>query len=364
VFACTSSAVVGFTSIACFGDEVARWESRDTGANPAREVVGSLAPTMATQPSAFLVLSSSPWSLDDFHAEQFDLGDTSHQCTSYAPTWVANPTISEEDSHGLEPDARTWAREYKAEPSHSVAAAFEADEVLACFGRLPRGESRFEGFVALDPSSLRGDGFGFLVGNATDADELVVRGAGEFDSTTPLREIVRRIAKAARTIGTSIVYSDQREEAALRALFEEHSIELKTYAWTEGSKHEAVSIVKRWMHEQRLIVTASDADGGGRLRRELLAIKARMLPSGGTRYATTGLDVASCLLTLAHAARAEDFRVNTSSNPLLDALLRRAKEREAGVKTPARRVETIDPAALSAWRERMRAAGAGRWLNG
>ena len=184
VFACNTSAVVGFTSIAIFGDEVARWESRDTGANPAREVIGSLAPTMATVPAAFMVLSFSPWSVDDYHAELFDLGDTAFQIVSYAPTWVANQTISEEQTHELEPDERVWSREYAAIPSSSVAAAFDADLVLATFAaREPLGAPAFAGWIALDPSSLRGDGFGVLAGTSSDRDEIVITAAGEYPPT-------------------------------------------------------------------------------------------------------------------------------------------------------------------------------------
>ena len=60
VFAASMSGVVGFTCIAAFADEVARWRDADTGANPAREVLSSLRPTMATQPNARIFLSSSP----------------------------------------------------------------------------------------------------------------------------------------------------------------------------------------------------------------------------------------------------------------------------------------------------------------
>lgn len=55
VVTCSIRGTVGFTSVAVFGDEVARWESRDTAANPAREVMASLRPTMATIPLAFEV---------------------------------------------------------------------------------------------------------------------------------------------------------------------------------------------------------------------------------------------------------------------------------------------------------------------
>ncbi|HEX2669669.1 MAG TPA: hypothetical protein VHM25_02300, partial [Polyangiaceae bacterium] len=146
---------VGFTAIAVFADEMARWESRDTAANPAQEVLGSLRPTMATQPLAFEVLSSSPWRSDDHHAQLFEAGETSHQIASYAPTWIANPTITEEQTRQIEPDERVWAREYAAEPGTTITVALDIADVTAAIGRTPRGK-RLGGFLAIDASSLRG----------------------------------------------------------------------------------------------------------------------------------------------------------------------------------------------------------------
>ncbi len=317
-----SITAVGFTAILVVGDECARWESRESMANPAKEVLGSLAPTMATQPHAFMVLSSSPWSVDDHHAELFDVGDSDHQVVSFAPTWLANPTITEAQTHELEPDARVWSREYAAVPSAAISSAFDAAEVLACFGRRPAGEQHLGGWIAIDPSSLRGDGFGYAVGFTTDADELVVQGCGEFPPTTPLRTIVSCLAAAAQAVGTSQIYSDQREEAALRLLFEESGIRLETYTWTDKSKEESVLQLKRFMHERRLVVTA---DGADKLRHELLAVRARAMPSGRTVYTLNGLDIASCLVTLAHAATRGDLEFH-GSNPLIEAIARNRRE--------------------------------------
>ncbi|HEY3233541.1 MAG TPA: hypothetical protein VGJ84_02425 [Polyangiaceae bacterium] len=119
IHACAVRAVVGFTSIAIFADECARWEDRETYANPPEQVVGTLAPSLATQPFGFMVLSSSPWTVSDYHAECFAIGDNEYQLTSFASTWAANPTLSEEDTRALEPHEPTWAREYAAVQPYS-----------------------------------------------------------------------------------------------------------------------------------------------------------------------------------------------------------------------------------------------------
>lgn len=301
-FACNTSAVVGFTSIMVLGDEVARWESRDTGANPAGEVIGSLSPTMATQPTAFMVLCSSPWSTDDYHAERFDEGDSEHQIVSFAATWDANPTITEAQTHGLEPDDRVWSREYAGQPGATVSAALDPADVAACFARNNVGYPG-RGFIAIDASSLRGDAFAWIAGRETDAGELLVSEADAFEGeelrNVSMAQVVDCVVERAEAWGTQVIYGDQREQASLSAMIAERGKRLESFAWSESSKDAAFMTLRRLMRERRVVLP----DHAG-LRREMTSIKAHLLPSGRTRYATNGLDYASALLTLIHAVGA------------------------------------------------------------
>lgn len=137
VYTATVAGVSGFTSIAAFCDEVAKWRDRETQANPAREVLASLRPTLATQREAVIMMSSSPWAEDDAHAEAFARGDGPGQRVSYAPTWIANPTVSEEQTHEDEPDEMEWSREYLAVPMRNVASAwFDPDAIRAACGEV------------------------------------------------------------------------------------------------------------------------------------------------------------------------------------------------------------------------------------
>ena len=135
-----------------------RWTSRDDSANPAREVMGSLRPSLATQPHGFEVCSSSPWSTIDYHAELFAQGDNDHQITSFAPTWVANPTISEADTHALEPDERVRLREYGAIPSAELSSAFDPAAIDASFAIPPSGNYS-QPVAIIDPNSGGSDAF-------------------------------------------------------------------------------------------------------------------------------------------------------------------------------------------------------------
>lgn len=109
-------AVSGPVVIGFMGDEVAKWKDEETGANPATEVLRSVRPAMVTQKNAHEFLFSSPWSTLDAHAEAFEEGDTDEQMVAHAPTWVANPTVTEDDTKRLERDEPTRMREYGAVP--------------------------------------------------------------------------------------------------------------------------------------------------------------------------------------------------------------------------------------------------------
>jgi hypothetical protein len=191
-FPCTVAAVSGFTSIAVIADEVAKWRDGD-GANPANEVLSSLKPTMATQPNARMVLSSSPFGTIDAHAAAFDRGDTKDQLVAFAPTWIANPTISESKTHELEPNPRVWSREYQAVPGETDSSFLSASDVRACVdvGVTERAPVAGVAYVlGIDPA-FRHDAFGYCVAHrelrsrvgAPPADVIVVDVVG---ALTPL----------------------------------------------------------------------------------------------------------------------------------------------------------------------------------
>jgi hypothetical protein len=328
VFACQVGAVSGFRCFGYSADELAKWTSGNDYANPAVEVCASLNAMTITHPGARRLLISSPFGFEDYHAKAFELGNTPDQYVIHAPTWIANPRYTEEGTRKTEPDPKTHLREYGAEPCVAVSKAFDPADVARAFNRDASADLNFKGWVALDPSSLRGDGFGFMLGTTSHAEEVVILKAGEFGSDVPLRQIVATVAHYARAMNTTEVFADQREEAALTELFRLEGIKLTTYAWSEPSKREAVETVRRWLHESRLAIVPGCA-GADVLKDELLRAKLRITPNGTLLYGLSGLDVLSCLATLAHAAIDARWGL-TATNPLIDALAR-ARAENGGV---------------------------------
>jgi hypothetical protein len=159
VFTASIAGVSGFTGIFLFLDEVSKWKDSDTGINPATEVINSIRPTIATQPKAKLVLSSSPMGLMDAHADAFGKGETEEQVVARATTWEANPTVSEERTHLLEPDPIVWAREYAAIPQAESETSLLAEKTLKRLSRkgttLPYDSRHF--YVATMDPATRGN---------------------------------------------------------------------------------------------------------------------------------------------------------------------------------------------------------------
>lgn len=123
-YAANYRTVVGGTWIGALFDELARWRDEESGANPATEILRSARPTMATMRGAKELMLSSPWSTLDAHYDAIELGDAPEQVAAQAPTWVANPTLTEKDCRALEPDEATFDREYGAVPMASREQQF------------------------------------------------------------------------------------------------------------------------------------------------------------------------------------------------------------------------------------------------
>ncbi|MBK8942025.1 MAG: hypothetical protein IPM79_31585 [Polyangiaceae bacterium] len=302
VFVASVAGVVGFTSIAVICDEVARWRDSDSGANPAREVLASLRPTMATQRNAKIILSSSPLGTQDAHARAIDDGDTRHQVTATAPTWIANPTITEQQTRDDEPDPRIWAREYAAVPQAGELAAFDLDAVARAFEARP-AKTKGERCLFIDASSGRKDAWTWAIaGWSTDAAgeffevDHVDGLSGSFWRQVSGEEVVSRLVTVAKTWGASVVHGDQREAFMLEAAFRERGLAFTSTAWTQSNKVAAVETLRRWFRDRSIAIIEHE-----RMRRELAAFEEKITPSGSLTFAGRGSgdDYVALLITAA-----------------------------------------------------------------
>jgi hypothetical protein len=359
VFACSIGAVSGFRCYGYSADELAKWNVE--GVNPSGEVCGSLNAMCVTHQGARRGLISSPFGLTDYHAQRFDRGDTRDQITAYAPSWEANPDgITEQATHDAEPDERVWKREYLAIPQADATNAFDAASV----GRAIRtvvGEV-CQPICVVDASSGGGDAFtwgicGYVVPAAdnlprwltklvpvrintvlggklvifdspTERVEEPVRdhlgaqvpnpawiaaskpvlvfheiGAfeGRFAGTVAGSDIVAQIARACRPWGIDTVCGDQREAFFLGGEFMRHRMRFRELTWTNATKIEAVTRLRRMFAESTIAIPDRP-----KLQRELLNYAERITSSGSVTYsARTGHDDEASLCVTAAMAELE-----------------------------------------------------------
>jgi hypothetical protein len=311
VFSCTVASVSGFRCIGAAGDEVAKWRSADEAANPAKEVATSLRAMTVTHASARTAFFSSPLTGFDWHSSLIDRGDDDGQIVSEAPTWIANPSITEEQTRQLEPDRRLWEREYAAIPQAAEQAAFEEADVLRAFGH----ELRKLGFehkraLVIDASSGKKDSFTWAVVGWNETEEgartFVVDKVGGFDAAEVRRlgadEIIRLISCEARLACVDFVFGDQRESLMISAAFRRHGLVFREFPWSATSKPRAVARVRRWLLEGKLALPEHT-----RLKFELLSFEERVTSSGDFTFGARGSghdDYVSLLLTAALADEA------------------------------------------------------------
>jgi hypothetical protein len=245
VFPCTVGGVSGPRCIGYVADELSKWRAKDSAANPAKEVTTSATAMTATHPGARELFVSSPWGVEDFHYQTIERGDTERQCVAIATTWVANPTISEQQTHELEENPVAWAREYAAIPAQGLADNWFGEALDAAItDEQPPKHHATTYYIGLDPAFTK-DRFGYavLASHLDPNTERRITWVHMCDSWDPRgvrpSTLARRIRQElCEPYETMMVYSDQYEGASFAELCQQEQITLEVHPWVESDgKH-------------------------------------------------------------------------------------------------------------------------------
>lgn len=282
VFTASIAGVSGYTAIGLVFDEVAKWRSGDSSVNPAPEVLRSARPMIATMPNAREFMISSPFSTLDAHHEAFAAGDDEHQITAHATTWEANPTISEAETHALEPDELTWRREYGAEPIDAEGSAFFSPAAIDQAIDKDRP-------LALAPNSAAAVGAGADFAFKSDSSALAIVHRVDaifhladlyelrptiFAALKPSK-VVAEFTRMIKPHGITMVAADSHYSEAIREHLEEGSLSLTPAPEGARGKTDVYQFARVVLHEGRLKLPKHP-----KLRAQLRDVIAKPTPSG------------------------------------------------------------------------------------
>lgn len=284
VYTASIAGVSGFTGIFLILDEVAKWKDATTGVNPATEVINSVRPTMATQKNARIVLISSPMGLLDAHADEYAKGENDLQCIAFAPTWEANPTITEADTQLLEKNPAIRAREYGAIPQAQDELSLLTEDQLRDLMRSDRFVPRCprHTYVATMDPATRGNAWTLAITTLSDDRVRKVVFTHEWmgSKLAPLkaREVFFAMQPMLAAYGLRHVYSDQWSEDTLRELAQPAGVYLVVDPpWSDSTKAEAYTTF-RTMVSDGLFEFSGDQELA-----DLLGIREN-ITRAGTRY--------------------------------------------------------------------------------
>jgi hypothetical protein len=345
VYTASIKGVSGFTSIFVLCDEVAKWSDSDTGANPATEVLASVRPTMRTQKNARIALSSSPFGMLDAHYDAYERGETSAQVVAYAPTWEANPTVTEQETRDDEPDESAWLREYAAIPQAEAESSMLTELLIDRATRtsptdLPAEPGHWYA-ATIDPAT-RGNAWTLVV--ATRGPDRVRRVClvREWKGTAnvPLRspEVFQEIAALLKPYALTTLTSDQFAGDPLADLAQQAGLYLELEPWHSGNKREAYEGLRTMLLAEELELPPVPE-----VKTDLLGIRKRLTRSGvtyelatqGTRHSDFAPAVAMAAMKVRYAAAPASPTLSVSDRATEEKrefLERRRREQERAKK--------------------------------
>ncbi len=244
---------------------------------------------MATMPLAKIILSSSPMGRLDAHAAAYEGGDDAFQFVAYAPTWEANPTITEADTHMLEPDELRWRREYAALPlEDSEAGVFPSVLIDRATRDAPLVLPREDGctyIAAQDPAlAAGGDSWTFVVATCRWVGDVAKRSIVLAREWRPMRSTPRspdaifaEIAAICSDYGIGVVYSDQHSGEALRAIAFRHGLTVAPEASTAANKLARYEALSTRLGDGEVELPPDPV-----VRADLLSVMKRLTPNGFT----------------------------------------------------------------------------------
>jgi hypothetical protein len=203
----------GYTLLACILEEIAFWRSEES-ANPDKEILAAVRPSLATIPDSLLIGISTPYSKAGVLYEQFKkhYGKTGGPLIWKAPTRLMNPTINKKIiERAFEDDPQAAHSEWNAEWRKDIEALIPLELVEAATipGRYELPKIKGVSYFAFtDPSGGRQDSFTLAISHREEekvALDLIREAKPPFSP----ENVVMEYSGILKTYGISEVESDR-----------------------------------------------------------------------------------------------------------------------------------------------------------
>ena len=221
--------VRGITAVAAICDELAFWRSDDS-ANPDKEILKALRPSLATTGGPLIVISSPHAKRGELYANfKRHYGAAGHALilVAKAPSWVMNPSFPQRVlDRANEEDPEAASAEYGAEFRGDLAVFVGRDAIEAAIQsgvtvRAPLAGARYYAFV--DPSGGSSDEMTLAIAHREDLRVVLDLVAARKPPFSP-ESVVKDFVDLLKQYGVSSVCGDRYAGEWPRERFSSHGI--------------------------------------------------------------------------------------------------------------------------------------------
>jgi Terminase large subunit, ATPase domain len=227
----------GPTVVCAILDEVAVWWSDELAANPDREVLRALRPSMITQPGSLLIGLSSPYRkqglLYEKHRDHFGRDD-SNVLIWQADTATMNPAVDKDEiEQAYRDDPASAAAEFGAEFRDDINSFLTPEIVESCVERGVYERSPVPGttyFSFIDPAGGSGkDSMTLCVAHLENNDTVVIDCIRERKPNFSPSDVVEEFVETLQSYNASIVHGDRWGGEFCRQPFRDKSVFYKLF---------------------------------------------------------------------------------------------------------------------------------------
>lgn len=231
---CNFRTIRGYTVLAAICEEIAFWRD-EYSANPAKEILTALRPSLATIPESLLIGISTPYSRFGYLWEQFSkhYGKSGNKIPLVwrAPTSLMNPTIDKKLIHeALKEDYSAAKSEWLAEWREDIEAFLSLEMIDAVVipkrYELPRIEdAQYFGFI--DPSGGRKDSFALAICHKLEKGKVILDCVREAKAPFKPQTVIEEFSDVLRSYGVYCIESDRYGAELITSPFKEHGISVE-----------------------------------------------------------------------------------------------------------------------------------------